>query len=147
MAITVAPYGEFVMGLGRGDFDFTSDTFKLMLLSDAHTPAVDTHVFVTDVVAEEITGTEYTAGGYALTSPTWTYESDSRTGTLAVADLAVTGATFSARFAVVYQDTGVAGTSRLIAIIDFGGLREYTAEDFQFNFPDGVVKLLAVTGI
>lgn len=146
MAITVAPYKEFIMGLGRGDFDFTADTFKLMLLSDAHTPAVDTDDFVDDVVAEEITGTGYTAGGFALSTLTWTYDAGTRAGTFGAAALDITDATFSARYAVIYKSTGSNATSRLVVIIDFGGLRTYAAEDFQYTFTSGVVKLTAVVG-
>jgi hypothetical protein len=52
--------------------DYLSDTIKLALLDNGHTPALDTHEVFSDVEADEIAGTGYTAGGTTLGSKTLT---------------------------------------------------------------------------
>ena len=51
----------------------TTNTIKCMLLGAGYTPNYDTHDFLDDVVASEVTGTGYTAGGATLASVTSTY--------------------------------------------------------------------------
>ncbi len=53
--------------IGQGAFNWLSDVFRWMLLTDAHTPDFDLHDFVDDVSAQEVS-----VGGYArqtVTSP------------------------------------------------------------------------------
>lgn len=47
-----------------------SDTIKISLVTDTHTPNFDTHDEFADIT-NEITGTGYTAGGPTLASSTW----------------------------------------------------------------------------
>lgn len=101
-------------GLGRqafldGDIDYSADSIKVILVDDAdYTVSIDTDQFLSDVPAGARVAT---SGNFA-----------SKTSTLGTADAA--DVTFSAvtgdqsEALVIYQDTGVEGTSRLIAYID-----------------------------
>ena len=52
--------------------DYLSDTIKLALLDNTHTPGLDTHEVFSDVEADEIAGTGYSAGGATLGTKTIT---------------------------------------------------------------------------
>ncbi len=101
-------------GLGRegfldGTIDWDTDDIKCCLVDSAdYTLSIDVHNDLADVTAAGIVAT---SGNFA-----------SKTVTLGVADAAditistVTGDVFE--YIIIYQDTGVAATSRLIACID-----------------------------
>lgn len=142
MAVTAAPYGAFLLSLTKGLFDLDTDVLKVALTTSTYVPNMDTHEFFDDVT-DEITGTGYTAGGATLAGVTLTYDSTNNRAVLAADDVVWTGATFTAHYAVVYQSTGVAGTSRLIGYIDFGADKTYASEDFTLGFPQDVVRITA----
>ncbi len=144
MAITATPYGQFVLALGTGAFNLSSDTLKVLLTTSSYTPNVDTHTYLTDVT-NEITGTGYTAGGVTLSGVTWTYDSTNNRAVLGADSPTWATASFTARRAVVYKSTGVSGTSRLIGYVDFGENRTPTAENFVLNFTSGVLRLKVVS--
>lgn len=64
-------YNSFAEFSSDGTIDLDNDTFGLMLLDNTHTIDPD-HDFRNDVEGDEITGTNYTAGGITLTGVTWT---------------------------------------------------------------------------
>ena len=138
MAVTAQPYGQALLKLGEGVIDFSTDTFKIMLTTDAYAPDWDAHEFKSDVT-DEITGTGYTAGGATLTGVAWTYLSGQ--ATLAADSVIWTTATFTAHYAVIYKNTGVAGTSPLLSYVDFDANRSPAGVDFEIAFADGVLVL------
>lgn len=142
MAVTAAPYGKFLLGLGLGQYDFTSATpLKMMLVTSAYTPNIDTDEFITAASANEVTSAGYTAGGATLTGLTWAYDATNDRAVLNAATVTLSGVTFTARFAVFYKDTATPGTSRLVGYLDFLINRAYASEDFQISFPNGVVRI------
>jgi hypothetical protein len=118
---------------GTAVVDWDTDTIKCMLLT-GHTPAQDTHDFVSDVVANEVTGTGYTADGATLGSKTATYDTASDQMRLDAADTSWTTSTITASEAVVYKDTGTDATSPLIAGLDFEANVSSTAGTFQITW-------------
>lgn len=60
-------YGAVYAHLLNKRVDFDSDTIKAMLLTNSHTPDLSAHDYVDDVVANEVSGTGYSAGGATLT--------------------------------------------------------------------------------
>ena len=96
--------------------DLDSDTIKIMLVTSSYTPDFGAHDFKGDV-SNEVSGTNYTAGGNTLGSVTLTQTG----GTIKfdAADTSWSSATItSARGAVIYDDTIT--DDPLIAYIDFG---------------------------
>ena len=59
---------------GNGTVNLTSLTVKCMLVTATYTPNQNTHVFRDDLGANEVTGTNYTAGGNALANPVVTLD-------------------------------------------------------------------------
>jgi len=104
------------------NFDVAGDTIKVALATSAYVPAIATDDFWNDVNANEVAGTNYTAGGIALANKTLTLAAGSVTFDNTVDPVWLQSATgfANARHAVLYKDTGVTTTSALIATADFG---------------------------
>lgn len=107
--MTNALYGKARQAFLDGDLDWSANTIKAVLVDTAdYTVSIDTHQFLSDVPS----------GARVATSAAFT----SKTTTLGVADAAdpsfPTVVGDQAEALVIYADTGVEGTSRLIAYID-----------------------------
>jgi hypothetical protein len=142
MAVTAKMYGTPVKNQYSGTaVNWTSDEFKCSLHTATYTPNQDTDTFW-NVATNEITGTGYTAGGKKLTSPTATYEAGTNESRFDAADIEWTAATFTARYAVIYKNTGTSSTSPLIAYIDFGENVTVTSGTFKITLgAEGVFKV------
>ena len=101
-----------VFNLGSG-----GDTIKVSGHTNTYTVNQDTHAFFSDVT-NEVSGTNYTAGGATLGSQT--ISRTTNTVTFDGADIVWTqsGSGFSnGRKFVVYRSTGTASTSRLFSVV------------------------------
>lgn len=119
MAVTALLYGSFPAKLANKEIDFDTDTVKVALATSSYTPNQDTHDYFNDIT-NEVTGTGYTAGGATLASKTVTYTAGTNTQAFDAADTSWTSSTITARYAIIYVDTGTASTSPLIGYVDFG---------------------------
>lgn len=181
MPVTARWYPNGWRNFTAGNIDWDADTIRVALLANTGSYD-DTHQYWSDVSANEVTGTGYTAGGnqlttptvnitdssgltawaastaYALgdvvrattdngnvfrcvvagtsggTEPTWVTTSFRETADNTVVwvqfgsaviwldadDVTWASSTITARYAVIYKDTGVATTSPLIGFVDFG---------------------------
>lgn len=130
MAITSAICTSFKQELLVGTHNFTNttgDTFKLALYTSSATLGASTTAYTT---TNEVSGTNYTAGGNALTNVTPT-----TSGTTAIvdfADLTFGTATVTARGCLIYNDDQA---DKAVAAIDFGGDKTSTAGNFTIVFP------------
>ena len=123
--------------------NFATDTFKLMLLTSSHTTDIDAQVFIDDVSANEVAASgTYSAGGVTLTPSSSTDDTNDR-GALDAADVSFTSATITARYAVLYKDTGTPGTSPIVAIYDFGSDKTSTAGTFAITINSAGLLTLA----
>ena len=145
MAVSAFLYDKFAQKQldGSAPVVWSSDTIKVALLSNAHTPNQATHDFFDDVSANEITGTGYTAGGVTLASKTSAVTS--HTAALDAADTQWTGSTLTARYAVIYQLTGTASTSKLIGLVDFGADVSTTSGTFTITWAAAGIATFNVT--
>lgn len=108
-------------GLANGVLDLDTDTIKVSAHTNTYAVNQDTHAFFSDVT-NEVTGTNYTAGGATLGTVTVTRATT--TVTFDAADVVWTqsGAGFStARKFVIYKSTGVGTTSRLFSVVTADG--------------------------
>jgi len=130
LAISSAIATSFKQELLVGTHNFTAtsgNTFKLALYTSSATLGASTTAYTT---TGQATGTNYTAGGAALTSVTPT-----TSGTTALcdfADLTWGTATVTARGALLYNDTQ---SDKAVCAIDFGGDKTSTAGNFTVVFP------------
>jgi hypothetical protein len=132
-------YGNVFVAAFIGEIDFNSGNVKVMLLDNTHVPNLDTHNNVDDVVADEVVGTGYTAGGAALGTPTATYDGGTNTFKLDGDNVVWDPSTIAAAFAVIYLDTGTDSTSPLIALVEFEEVIDSTDGIFSITWdPAGI---------
>ena len=124
-------YNSYIDDSLRALIDNDTSSFKCMLVTSAYTPNVDTHLDRADVT-NEVTGTGYTAGGTAATL-TVTKDTGNDRVTVQLGAVSWATSTITARGAIYYLDTGVAGNDRLIAYIDFGSDISSTAATFSLT--------------
>jgi hypothetical protein len=139
---TAKVYGSALTQMMSGGINFATDTIKCSLHPSTYVPNQDTDDFWNDCTPE-CTGTAYTTGGATLSGKTLTYNSSTNTLTIDANDPAWTGATISGiRYAVFYKSTGTAGTSPLIAYIDFTTDQAVTGANLNIVLPaTGLVQL------
>lgn len=135
-------YGSFLMKALNKEVDWDSDDIKVALLSSAYTPNQDTHDYYDDVVANEVSGTGYTAGGQSLSSKTSTYDSANNVVILDAADVVWGSSTITARYAVVYDNAGATNAQKaLIGYVDFGSDQSSTNGNFTITWDaTGIVR-------
>lgn len=122
--------------LAKGDVDFDTMSCKVLLVSSIPTEAnLDAWVYRSDV-ANEITGTGYTAGGIAQTFTLSALDTTNNRQGVVYTDITNgwTTATFSAVGAIIYKDTGNAATDLLLHMIDFGGTVSCTAGNYSITY-------------
>jgi hypothetical protein len=143
MAITQAMCTSFKVELLTGTHDFTNstgNTFKMALYTNAATlDATTTAYTASDEVAN---GNGYTTAGETLTNVTPT--SSSTTAYTDFADVTWTTASFTARGALIYNDT--ASGDPAVCVLDFGADYTATNGDFTVQFPtanatDAIIRI------
>lgn len=145
MAVTAFWYGKGLLH-ALSDVDWTADTIKVALTASGYTPDQDAHEFYSSVTNELATANGYTAGGATLGSKTLTYDTSTNQVRLDAADASWTAVgALTARRAVVYKSTGVAGTSPLLGWVDFGA--DVTATDAAFTVTWDATGVLRATAL
>jgi|TARA_R110000787_G_scaffold97772_2_gene201498 PKD repeat protein len=131
MAITQAMCTSFKKELMEAKHNFLlsgGSTFNLALYTSSATMSASTTAYVT---TNEVSGTNYTAKGAALTriNPT----TSGTTAFTDFADLTFGTATVTARGCMIFNDT--ASGDPAVAVFDFGGDKTSTAGSFTITFP------------
>jgi hypothetical protein len=145
---TTALTQDFKRSLLEGGHNFktTGIAYKMLLiklspagtyndtLSNVGTPGTGTPS-TSNVGTDEVTGTGYTTGGFALTNVNPALSSGVATTSFAV-NPNWTGATFSATSAVVFTMDATLGTAgRTVGSFDFGGTQTVSAGTFTVVIP------------
>jgi hypothetical protein len=128
MAITQAMCTSFKEDLFNKIQDLEADTIKIALYTSSATLGAATTAYS---ATNEVSGTGYTAGGETLTTATV-----DTSGTTAYVDFdnpEWTTATFTARGALIYNDTTAGDNS--VAVLDFGGDFTVSSGTFRVVFP------------
>ena len=144
MAITQAMTTSFKQEILQGIHNFTSgsgggtttttgsgNVFKIALYTSSASVSATTTAYST---SNEVSGTNYTAGGNTLTNVTPT--TSSTTALTDFADTTWSSSTITARGALIYNSSTTAGTAdRAIVVLDFGADKTSTSGDFTIQFP------------
>ena len=134
-----------------GSSDITADTFKIAMFTSSKTDADQDMTGY--LVANEVSGTGYSAGGQALTSVTLGLADNSSGVATAFLDFADTtwssSSISNARCALIYNSSitsaGSSGTANVVnpaaypsvAVLDFGGDKSSSSGDFTIQYPAG----------
>jgi hypothetical protein len=145
MAITQAMCTSFKAELMLAVHDFRvtgGDTFKLALYTSSATIDANTTAYT---ASNEVTGTNYTAGGGTLTRlgvVTSNNTASTGVGFTDFSDLTFANATITARGALIYNTTPSANsnanttlTNAAVCALDFGSDKSSTDGDFTIIFP------------
>ena len=118
----------FKTGLANGQYNFTSNTFKIALYTNAATLDASTTVYTT---LGEVVARGYTAGGYTLTvDQTPTIGNSGSVAYLSFSN-AVWASALTARGALIYKS---GGGNPAVCVLDFGNDKTSTTT-FTVQFP------------
>lgn len=144
MAGTWRWYGNGLLNALKGNIDFDTDTFKLMLTSSAYTPDQDAHDFRNDVTNEVAASGTYATGGATLSGVSVTYDSASNEARISWTSPSFTSATITARTAVIYKSRGGASSAdELLAYCTESADVSSTAGTFTVSLPTPTLKITA----
>jgi len=112
------------------------------LLADTYVPNLDSHMRYSDIVASEVAGTLYVAGGKEITGRAISYDSALNEYNLQGNDLSWgPGATFAARYGAVYE---MATADKFLwALLDFGALISVSNGVFQIDWATNLLSVQA----
>jgi len=156
MAITQAMCTSFKAELMLAVHDFRDtggDTFKLALYTSSASIDANTTAYT---ASGESSGTNYSAGGSALTNSGVTAtntNANTGTGFTDFSDLTFSNVSVTARGALIYNSTPSANgtantalTNAAVCVLDFGGDKTSTDGDFTVIFPtadatDAIIRI------
>lgn len=142
-----AIYNYFKKAVLQGSLNLaTTGNMKpyFTLVGSGYTPDVDTHLYRSSLT-NEITGSNWAAGGYALSSPTITQDDTNNQGVFDAADVLLANVTFNTnpQAAVIYGSSGLGiASDPLFGYIDFGATYPVTAGTFQITWASGGILAL-----
>lgn len=136
MAITQAMCTSFKVELMQAVHNFTNSTGNTFKLALFRAQAIIVGSFgagttnYSDMGADEASGTNYTAGGSALTNVTPT--SSGTTAYTDFADLVFSNVTITTSGCLIYNSSA---SDKSVAVFNFGGDKTATAGDLTIIFP------------
>ena len=131
-------YGKAKLNAFKKKIDWSNDDIKVMLLDSTYAPDQDIHEFLADVSSFEVSGDGYTSGGMLISNRNMNYQSENNRISFTGDDVAWYPITISAKYAVIYNNTGT--NKVLIGCLDFG--EERSIEDGLFEIQwhqDGIM--------
>ena len=130
MAISQAMCTQFKRDVMLGLHDLDSDTIKIALFTSSASLGAATTAYASSGINEVANGGGYTTGGVTLANAS--VITNSTSGCFDSDDPEWTSATFTARGAMIYNDTE---SDLAIAILDFGGDFTVAGGTFKIVFP------------
>lgn len=132
MAVSAYMFGQAIAKALNKEVSWTADNIKVALVKDTWVPSQDTNAYWADIVANEATGTGYTAGGATLASKTLTYDAPTNVTKLAAANSQWPASTLTARYAVIYDDSpSTNATKPVLGYVDFGANQSTSNTTFE----------------
>ena len=138
-----AIYNSFLRDIQNGSIDLDTDTIKMMLVTSAYVPNIDTHTKRSDVT-NEVSGAGYTAGGFTLAGKTVTQNNTTNQGVFDADDIVAPNITLTdCAGAVLYKSRGGASSAdELITYLEFPSPVTMTNGNFTIPFNvNGILTL------
>ena len=139
---SISFYNNATKDILDGTIDLDSDTIKVSLHASSYTPSV-AHDFFSDLT-NEVTGSNYTAGGATLgsTAVTTVTTNDAMYDAADTTWSAHATGFSTARYAVIYKSTGTDSTSPLLGYIDFTSDQDNVNNDLTIKWnASGILQL------
>lgn len=125
-------FNDGLASIIRGEIAYLTDTISVGLFTAAAAPDIDADTFLSDITGE------LSGGGYVrktLASKTVTTDDANNRAIADAADVQWTNLTGTFRYIVVFEDTGVASTSRLLSVIDTGSNQTLANGTYDLTWP------------
>jgi hypothetical protein len=136
MAVTTNFYNSYkAFALNGKNIDLDTDTIKVALCTSTYAPSIDNHDYFDDVT-NEVSATGYTAGGATLTLTVTKNTTNDMAVVTASASTTWAASSITARYAVIYKNTGDPATSPLICYVDFDGNKVSDGDNFIIDWDD-----------
>lgn len=140
--MTHTVYNEFLNQLILQGVNLASDDLRVMLMPASYEANKDTHKYLSDIISQEITGEGYTSRGKLLANVAVTKQDTADNVKITADDVTWPNSTITARYAVIYKDTGDDATSLLILCLDFGTSKSSVNGNFTIQWSsDGIFTL------
>ena len=134
-------YNSFKKNSMVGSINLSADTLKVILVTSAYTPDIDTHAVYSDITGE-VVGAGYTTSGATLSGVTVTTDLTNDRAVLDANDVTWASSTITAAGAVIYKYGATPSSSPLIGYVDFGGSKSSSNGDFMIQWnTDGILTL------
>lgn len=130
MAITQAMCTSFKAELLGGDHDLDTDALKMALYTSTATLDATTTAYS---ATNEVTGTNYTAGGVAINNVSITV--DGTTAYVDFDDVVFTEVDITANGALIYNTSSSINVNAAVAVLAFGEDKTATDGDFTVKMP------------
>jgi hypothetical protein len=146
MTVSGKWFGSAFLAAFNKEIDWNeTNKIKVGLCTSTYSPDQDVHNYYDDITNELTTTGGYTLGGMVLPTPTLTYTGATNIFKLDGDDCAWTSATFTARYAFIYYDTGTASTSPLLGYVDFGADMSVSAATFTLQWDTAGILITTVS--
>lgn len=144
MAVISKVYGQATLNAFKGkvsDLSSTGSDIRVALLTTSYSPDQDNHENYGQLTGE-VVGTNYIAGGAALTNKAITYDGITNVIKFDADDVEWSNSTITARYAVIYDNTPtLPADKKLVAYVDFGENKISSEGSFKiFWHTDGIFK-------
>jgi hypothetical protein len=135
--VTAKFYGLSLVSTFNKEADWNSDAIKCALFTSAYSVNQDTDQYYDALSGEVANGSGYATGGKALATPTIAYDTGTNVFNITSdSPAAWTSATFTARYAVIYDSTP--GSNKpLLCYVDFGADVTMINGTFTFTIAAG----------
>ena len=141
-------YSNWLLGILNGTYstDWDNDTIKVALYASSASSYITNCSGVTywaAIASGEITGSGYSASGKTVSGMTIGFTGHNPTVIrLDGSDVSWASATITARYAVLYKDTGNGSTSPVICWVDFGSDQSSSSGTFEIQWnASGIVGI------
>jgi len=136
-------YNSFKKAIMDGSIDLDTDNINVALLDNGYSANIDTHTMYSDVTADEIPQADgYTTKGQTIGSASITVDTTNDLAYLDGSDVTWASSTITARYAVLFKNSGTNTTSPLIAYVDFGSDKTSDNGNFVITWSSaGILKL------
>ena len=143
MPVTAKWYGQAVIKAFNKEVKWETDTIKVLLCTSAYAPNQDAHVYKNQITNEVANGNGYATGGVILANKTSAYDGATNTVKFDADDIVWLAASVTARYAVIYVDTGNSATSVLLGYVDFD--KDVVSTDGDFRIVWNALGILSAT--
>jgi len=141
-------YSNWLLGVLQGTFvtDWDTDNFNVALYAHAASSYITNcsgFTYWAEIASGEISGTGYAASGKAASGLAINFNGHNPSRLrLDGSDVSWANSTLTARYAVIYKDTGNGSTSPVICWVDFGSDQSSSTGTFEIQWSaNGIIEI------